>query len=49
VPVFKVLKAPKFLTRIKPYILLPAKLKNIETEVVVEVYIDTEGSREKSS
>lgn len=46
-PVFKVARLPEFTEKINPVYPLEAKLKGIEKEVIVEVYIDTEGRARK--
>lgn len=47
VPSFRVLKLPQFVTRVQPEYPQKAKLKGIEAEVLVEVYIDTKGHPRK--
>ena len=46
-PVFKVARLPEFVARVKPVYPPQAKLKGKEAEVLVEVYIDTEGKPRK--
>lgn len=46
-PFFKVMRLPEFMVKIKPIYPPKAKLKGIESEVLVEVYIDAEGKPRK--
>lgn len=47
-PFFKVLKLPEFKVQIKPVYPSKAKLLNVESMVLVEVYIDAEGKPRKA-
>ncbi|MEK6645102.1 MAG: energy transducer TonB [Candidatus Firestonebacteria bacterium] len=47
VPFFKVAQLPEFITKIKPEYPAKAKLKGIESTVLVEIYIDIEGNTRK--
>jgi periplasmic protein TonB len=47
-PVFKVAQLPEFIIKISPVYPREAKMKGIETEVIVEVYIDTSGKPRKA-
>ncbi|MBN1823877.1 MAG: energy transducer TonB [Endomicrobiales bacterium] len=45
--VFRVLKLPEFKTRVRPEYPQTARLKGLEAEVIIEIYIDAEGTPRK--